>query len=233
MVNDLFTFLGDALASSIWLALLASFLWGILSIVLSPCHLSSIPLVIGFLNTQGKITTRRTFSLSLVFASGILFSIATIGIVTGLLGRLMGDIGRIGNYTVAFIFFFIGLYLLDVIKLNWGKMNLSPTKQKGLLSALTLGILFGIGLGPCTFAFLAPVLGVVFQTAQTNFIYASSLLLLFALGHCSIIVAAGLLGFKIQRYLEWTEESKAFIWVKKICGLLVILGGVYILFNNY
>jgi cytochrome c-type biogenesis protein len=233
MLNDFFSLLSTSLSENIWLALIASFLWGVISIVLSPCHLSSIPLVIGFLTTQGKITAIRTFSLSLNFALGILLSISAIGFGTAMLGRLMGDLGRFGNYSVAFIFVFIGLVLLDVIKLNWNSISLKPSKRKGLLSALILGLIFGIGLGPCTFAFLAPVLGVVFQMAQTNFINASLLLLMFAVGHCSVIVGAGLLGFKLQHYLNWTEESKAILWLKRICGVLVLLGGVYIFFNNY
>jgi cytochrome c-type biogenesis protein len=32
-------------------------------------------------------------------------------------GRLMGDVGRYGNYFVAALFVLVGLYLLDVIAL--------------------------------------------------------------------------------------------------------------------
>ena len=214
-----------------WIALLASFVWGILSILLSPCHLSSIPLVIGFISTQGKMSVGRTFKIALVFSIGILITIALIGVITASLGRLMGDVGVYGNYFVAAIFFLVGLYLLDIIKIDWNSAGLKQTKAKGLLAALILGLLFGIALGPCTFAYMAPVLGVVFQTAQTNYFLAIMFLLAFGIGHCTVIVGAGTLAGKVQKYLNWSEESKVILWIKRICGILVILGGIYLLTN--
>lgn len=76
---------------------------------------------------------------------------------------------------------------------------------------MILGLLFGITIGPCTFAYMAPVLGIVFQTAQTSFASALVLLLAFGLGHCSIIVGAGTLTNKVQKYLNWSEESKTIV----------------------
>src|SRR5450759_812691 len=152
MIESLFTALNTALYDNFWIAMLASFGWGVLSILLSPCHLSSIPLIVGYINTQGTITMSRTFTISFVFAAGILITIALIGMITASLGRLMGDVGEIGNYLVAGIFFIIGLYLLGVIPLTWDRGTIRQTKSKGLLSALILGLLFGIALGPCTFA---------------------------------------------------------------------------------
>ena len=231
MIDGIFNYLYGAMTGAVWLAVLASFGWGVLSILLSPCHLSSIPLVVGFISSQGKMSIGRTFNISLVFAVGILITIALIGIVTASLGRLMGDIGGVGNYLVAGIFFLVGLYLLDIIKLNWNA-GIKQTKSKGLLAALILGLLFGLALGPCTFAYMAPVLGVVFQTAQTNYILAMVFLLAFGIGHCSVIVGAGTLTGKVQKYLNWSEQSKAIIWIKRACGILVILGGVYLIYNN-
>lgn len=228
MIDSIFNILYEAMNGSIWLALLASAGWGILSILLSPCHLSSIPLIVGFISSQGKVSIARTFTISLLFALGILITIALIGFITASLGRMMGDLGGFGNYLVAIIFFVVGLYLLDIIKLNWGN-GLKPTKYKGLLAAFTLGLLFGLALGPCTFAYMAPVLGIVFQTAQTDYFFATMLLLSFAFGHCTVIVGAGTLTGKVQKYLNWSEESKTILWIKRFCGGLVILGGIYLI----
>ena len=87
----------------------ASFVWGILSIILSPCHLASIPLIVGFIDQQGQMTTRRAFGISTLFSVGILITIALIGLITAAAGRMVGDIGRYGNYFVATIFFLVGL----------------------------------------------------------------------------------------------------------------------------
>jgi len=233
MLENLFTFLYKAMTGSVWLAVLTSFVWGVLSILLSPCHLSSIPLVVGYITSQGKVSIKRTFYISLLFSVGILITIAAIGIITASLGRLMGDVGVYGNYFVAVIFFLVGLYLLDVFKFDWNTFGLKQTKSKGLLSALILGLLFGIALGPCTFAYMAPVLGIVFTTAQTNYSLAMIFLLAFGLGHCSVIVAAGVLTGKVQKYLNWSDESKTILWIKRISGILVILGGVYLIWTTF
>ncbi len=144
----------------------------------------------------------------------------------------MGDVGSMGNYLVAGIFLLVGLCLLDIIKFDWNNVGLKKTKAKGLLAALILGLLVGIALGPCTFAYMAPVLGVVFHTAQTNYFLAVTFLLAFGIGHCTIIVGAGTLTGKVQKYLNWSEGSKTLILVKKTCGALVVLGGVYLIYNN-
>jgi cytochrome c-type biogenesis protein len=135
----LFTWLTNAVHGRLAIAISASFLWGILSILLSSCHLSSIPLTIGFIDNQGCISAKRAFILSLMFAVGILITIAVIGLVTASIGRLMGDIGRIGNYLITIIFIVVGLYLLDVIRLDWSAFSISIVKQKSWLAALILG----------------------------------------------------------------------------------------------
>ncbi|HEY3295315.1 MAG TPA: cytochrome c biogenesis protein CcdA [bacterium] len=233
MIESLFTTLNEGLAASLWLGIVAAVFWGIASILLSPCHLASIPLLIGFISSQESANARRVFWLSVTFALGILVTIAAIGLATAMLGRLLGDIGMVGNVLVALVFLAIGLYLMDILPLSWNGLHFSGQSYSGLLSALTLGLIFGIGLGPCTFAFMAPVLGVVFKTATTNVGGAVTLLGAFALGHCAVIVVAGVLASRIGDYLSWTERSGVTRWIKRICGALVILGGLYMVWKLF
>jgi cytochrome c-type biogenesis protein len=221
------------LAGSITIAILASFAWGVLSILLSPCHLSSIPLIIGYINKQGAASPKSALANSTIFALGILLTIAVIGIITSMLGGLIGDIGTIGNYLVALVFFLAGLYLLDIIKLDWNSVNLGKVRSKGYLMAFILGLLFGFGLGPCTFAFMAPVLGVAFHYSGTSMINAVILLSAFAIGHCAVIAGAGTLSAKIGRYLNWSENSRTILVIKRICGILVIFGGIYFIYVTF
>jgi len=214
------------------LAIGASFIWGILSIILSPCHLASIPLIIGYIDEQGRISVKRAFWISLLFSSGILVTIGLVGLVTALAGRMLGDIGAVGNYIVAVIFFIIGLHLLDVIPLPWSGAGSKQIKQRGLIGAFIIGLIFGLALGPCTFAYMAPMLGIVFKVAATKLYYAIGLLLAYGIGHCSVIVLAGSLTETVSRYLHWTEKSKGTLIVKKICGVLVILGGIYLIITS-
>ena len=232
-MDSLFTTLTEAMYGSLSMALFASFAWGVLSILLSPCHLSSIPLIIGFLTAKGEKKISRGFLLSFVFSAGILVTIALIGIITASLGRIMGDVGMYGKYAVAVIFIIVGLYLMDIISLPDTGINLQPIRTRSALwSSFMLGLVFGIALGPCTFAFMAPVLGVVFQLSSTNPTMAGLLLLSFGVGHCGVITAAGGLTSRVQAYLDWTNRSNLVLWIKRIAGFLVILGGIYTLYTS-
>jgi len=230
-MESLFTHLNRAIEGAPLTALAAAVVWGVLSIVLSPCHLASIPLIVGFISEQGKVTATRAFWTSALFAIGILVTIAAIGAITAAAGRMMGDVGRYGNYFVALIFFVVGLHLVGVISLPFSGAGQVGMKRKGLLAAFILGLLFGIALGPCTFAYVAPMLGVTFKLAATNFLYGAMLLLAYGIGHCLVIVAAGSSTELVQRFLNWNEQSRAVAIVKIICGILVILGGVWLVYT--
>jgi cytochrome c-type biogenesis protein len=230
---QIFNTLGYAVEGSPIIAVSAAVVWGILSILLSPCHLASLPLIVGFIDNQGRMSTKRAFLISLVFALGILITIGIIGVLPAGAGRIMGDIGSYGNYIVAAIFFLVGLHLLDVIPMPFSGPGQVGMKRKGVLAALILGLVFGIALGPCTFAFMAPMLGVTFRLGATHPAYGALLLLAYGIGHCGVIVAAGTSTEIVQRFLDWNEHSKGTVWVKRICGLLVILGGLWMIYTAH
>ena len=231
MLEQLFASLSHAVEGSAGIALGAAFVWGVLSILLSPCHLASIPLIVGFIDQQGRISTRRAFTISLLFAVGILITIGVIGAITAAAGRMMGDVGRWGNYAVAVIFFIVGLYLLEVIRLPIPGAAQPGLKRKGLLAALILGLVFGVALGPCTFAYMAPMLAVSFKIAATNLTYGIMLLFLYGVGHCAVIVVAGTFTEVVQHYLDWNEKAKGAVILKKGCGVLVLFGGLYLIYT--
>jgi len=232
-MEQLFTALTHAVEGTPAIALGAALVWGILSILLSPCHLASIPLIVGFIDEQGRISTRRAFLISTLFAVGILITIGAIGAITAAAGRMMGDVGRWGNYFVAAIFFIVGLHLLDVIPMPWSGLGKVGMKRKGVLAAFILGLVFGIALGPCTFAYMAPMLGVTFSLARSDAAYGVLLLALYGVGHCSVIVVAGTSTELVQKYLNWNEESKGAVILKKVCGVLVLVGGVYLIYTAF
>ncbi len=231
MLEKFFMVLTQAVEGSPAIAFGASFIWGILSLVLSPCHLSSIPLIMGFIDEQGRISTRRAFSIAGMFSLGLFVSIAIIGLFTALAGRMMGDVGRYGNYFVAGVFFLMGLHLLGIIPMPLSGPGQVGIKRKGVMAALILGLIFGIALGPCTFAYMAPMLSITFQLASTQLWYGIILLMVYAVGHCSIIVLAGTFTELVQQYLNWNERSNGPMIVKKTCGVLVILGGIYMIYT--
>ncbi len=201
-MTELFEILTNAVAGRFWIAVSAAGLWGILSIILSPCHLTSIPLIIGYIAKQNETSGKRSLILSLSFAGGVLLTIAVIGLVTASMGRLIGDVGAWGTWLVAGLLVMFGLYMMDLLSLNsLGQVNMK-VERAGFLGAFLLGLIFGIGLGPCTFAFLAPVLATVYQIADDSMIKAIMMIGAFGVKHTAVIVVNNSMSSIIIRFMQ-------------------------------
>ncbi len=231
-MGALFETLTTAVEGAPLVALAAALAWGVLSIVLSPCHLASIPLIVGFIQGRDESAPGRAAVLATLFATGILVTIAAVGAVTASAGRLMGDVGRFGNVFVALVFILVGMALLDIVPLAWTAPQPPGMKRRGAWAAFMLGLVFGIALGPCTFAFMAPMLAVTFKVAGDTPLYGAALLAAYGIGHCLVIAVAGSSAAWTQKVLDWNSASPAGQWVKRICGVLVVLGGIYMLYTG-
>ncbi|MBK8638257.1 MAG: cytochrome C biogenesis protein [Chromatiaceae bacterium] len=227
--------LSDALGATPLVALPAALAWGLASIWLSPCHLAGVPLVVGWLATTPAarsavgsppataVTGRRHTLIVLAFAFGILLSLLPLGAVALLLGRLAGDLGFSGNWLAALLCLVGGLYLLDWLPLpSIGKGLPQPTRR-GPWTALLLGLVFGLALGPCAFAWIAPVLGVAGLQAAGGLILPALLLAMFALGHLlGVLLAAGSLSL-VQRWLDALGQHRGLALGRAACGLLLLV----------
>lgn len=229
-MDAIFIWLSDAMRGAPWLAVLAAAGWGVASLVLSPCHLASIPLIVGFIAERKDTTPWQAFGYALLFALGILVSIAAVGGATAAAGRMLGDVGPWANYAVAAVLVAVGLHLLGILPLPWER-GLSLPRYHGKVAALLLGLVFGVALGPCTFAYLAPVLGVILCVARTQPVFAALLLLAFGIGHCALIVLAGASTEKVQRVLDWNDSSRGAVWMRRVCGLFVLGGAAWLIFT--
>jgi len=232
MLESIFNTLYTALYGNPGIAVAAAFFWGIASVLLSPCHLASIPLVVAVLIGERTLTLKQTFRLSLIFSLGVLASIALIGTITALLGRMMGDLGSHANLIFGIALCLGGLFLLDIIPLGSVSFlsKLKPDGKKGL-TVFVVGLLFGLALGPCAFAFMAPVLTLAFSLADTNLMMAIIILTVYGIGHCLVIVFAGTSLSFVQRLLNWNQGSNGLIILKRICAVLVIAAGIYLMFK--
>jgi cytochrome c-type biogenesis protein len=132
---------------------------------------------------------------------------------------------------VAGIFFIVGLHLLGVIPLNLPGKGQVGMKRKGLLAAFVLGLIFGVALGPCTFAYMAPMLAVTFKVAADQLTYGVLLLAAYGIGHCSVIVLAGTSTEMVEKALHWNKDAKGAVALKNVCGVLVLLGGLWLLYT--
>lgn len=234
MIMQIFTQLSQALASNPAIALLASFIWGMLSVLLSPCHLASIPMIVGYLDGQKDLSTKKAFRLSAFFTVGILAMMAIIGLITGLLGKILGDVGSWTEPVMGVIFMIMAFFITDVLKMpSFLSGGAGKASRKGIWGALSLGFLLGIALGPCSFAFMAPILGIVFTSAGSQFIFALTLVLAYIIGHCLVIILAGTFAGSVQSYLKWSSNSKGTKIVKIVCAILVFVAGLYLILKKY
>ncbi len=232
MLADLFHSMEAALSGSPAIALAAAFAWGVCSVALSPCHLASIPLLIAYINGRPASSPRRAAWLSTLFALGILATMAFVGLLTTWAGRLAGDTGPVAGWMVAAVFIAIGLHLMGILTIPWIHGRKEQVETRGAAGALLLGLLFGMASGPCTFAFMAPVLALVFRTASCGVALGGAMLTAYAAGHCTVLIAAGTSTEGARRLADWNRDTGTARRAKTALGLLLVLAGLYFIYKT-
>jgi len=209
-----------------WPALLGAFLWGLVSILFSPCHLASIPLIVGYVGGQKEaVQGRRAMFFAALFTAGLFLTIAFIGVACALLGRMLGDVGPWWTIPVGLILVWLALDMLGVARCSMGGGLLSRFTLRGASGAFVLGLAYGVLSGSCTFGFIAPMLAVI--TLQKELASGMALIALFALGHCLPIVAAGGSTALVRRLLAQSAFHEASLRFRRVAGVLVGLLGLY------
>lgn len=211
------------------LAYLLVFLGGLLS-ASSPCVLAIIPLVIGFVGGYSEGNKKKAITYAVVFALGLSITFTILGAIASLLGRLFGDVGKFWYYVAAAVAIIMGLYLAGVLRFKLPQPVTLKTKHKGVIGAFLLGLLFGAVSSPCATPVLAVILA--FVATKARIIYGTSLLFVYAIGHCALIVLAGVFTGFVESYAKSKGVSNFSSLTKKISGGLIFLAGLYILFTN-
>ena len=216
-------------ASYQW-AFIGCFLWGLVSILFSPCHLASIPLLMAYVCGQQQVLDwKRAGVYALLFSLGLFVSIAAIGLLCAAVGRLMGDVPPIVMLFIGIAIALLGLQMTGLITLK--SLNLSTNiKPRGYWGAWVLGAAFGVFSGSCTFGFLAPILASA--SLQANLASGFLLVIIFALGHCLPIVLAGSFTSITCRMLGSDKVQSFTQWGRKISGIVVLLIGVYFSYSS-
>jgi len=227
MIDSLVATVSAALSRPGLLPFGAAILWGLMSVLLSPCHLGSIPLIVGFINNGEKASRKRAFLLSFLFALGLLVTLAAMGLAAALAGTLFGRVGALPRIAVAVFLILCGLWLMDLPPLSKIRFSTKAApSRRGASGALLLGLIYGVILGPCSFAFLAPMIGLAFSAGGSNLGFGIGLMAAFALGHCAAIVAAGTFGDAVRAFLTRRGSGTAVTWFKRACGFFVALAGI-------
>ena len=206
-------------------AFVGCFTWGLISILLSPCHLASIPLLMAYVSGQKRIPQwKDSIGYSFLFGIGLFSSIALIGFLCASAGRLLGDVPAFVMLVFGVMISFLGLDLAGVIQLP-STGGLTKLRPKGYLGALFLGAVYGIFSGACTFGFLAPVLASA--ALQENVFNGWLLVVIFGLGHCLPIVLAGCFISATCQFLQSSQLQKCLMYGRRLSGAIVFFIGCY------
>ena len=205
---------------------LGCLLWGIVSVLFSPCHLASIPLIVGYVGGQNELVEGRRASVYAgLFTLGLFISIALIGIACAFLGRMMGDVSPWWTVLVGLILLWVAADMLGLATCSMSGSLIGHLKLKGYSGAFVLGLAYGILSGSCTFGFVAPILAII--TVQGDVGVGILLIILFGIGHCLPIAVAGSSTALVRCMIEsssWQQGGSVF---RKLAGVTVGLMGLY------
>ncbi len=232
MLDSFFLTVNEWIAGGTAIAAAGCFIWGMVSVVFSPCHLASIPLIVGYVGGQETLLKpRQAAHYSIAFTVGLFVTIAMVGIICALLGRMLGDVGSYWQVLVGLVLVWVALGMLGVEKCSMSGSLLYKLKLRGMGGALALGLAYGVLSGSCTFGFIAPILAIV--TVQEKVVTGVLFILLFAVGHCLPIVVAGGSTAAVKRLMENRAWQGAGSWFRRGAGAVIALLGVYFISSPF
>jgi len=232
MLDTLFITVNQWMAQGAVVAMTGAFLWGMVSVLFSPCHLASIPLIIAYVGgQQNAVNPRKAGWYAGAFTLGLFITIATVGIVCALLGRMLGDVGTWWQILVGAVLIWVALGMLGVQSCSMSGSLLYRLKLHGIHGAFGLGLAYGILSGSCTFGFIAPILAIV--TVQQKIVAGSIMMIFFALGHCLPIVLAGSSTAWVRRLTENSTYQGVGWWFQRGAGVVIALLGVYFISGSF
>ncbi|MEN9206206.1 MAG: cytochrome c biogenesis CcdA family protein [Thermostichales cyanobacterium DRC_bins_46] len=189
---------------------------------LSPCMLSMLPVMVGYVGGYGSNPRTQT-KLTLGFSLGVATTLMLLGLAAALLGKLYGQMGSLGGPIVGGVILLMGLNLLELVQLPlpalFGNVQVSETLTPWL-RAYSIGLLFGVTASPCSTPVLVAILAWVSQTRDP---WVGGLLLLsYAVGLLLPLVVVGFFTGLLTRLLSLRRWGSQVVWLSGI--VLVVVG---------
>ncbi|MGD9579931.1 MAG: cytochrome c biogenesis CcdA family protein [Vampirovibrionia bacterium] len=210
----------------IW-AIAIAFAGGVISSV-SPCVLSVLPIIIGYIGgyTEGK--TSSAFKQSLLFVAGLTITLTIVGLIAALAGKVIGSfIGPVWYIVLAVISIAMGLSLLEVFYIQFPTIikDMPKNKYGKILSPIILGMAFGLIATPCSTPILIALVSYV--AYEGSLLFGTLMLIAYALGHSIIVLVCGTFTGVLKEIgpiRKWTS------YITKASGILLILIGLYLIY---
>ncbi|MBW2259877.1 MAG: sulfite exporter TauE/SafE family protein [Deltaproteobacteria bacterium] len=232
MLESFFLTVNEWIAGGTAIAALGCFLWGMISVVFSPCHLASIPLIVAYVGGQRRVLKPSEAGYyAAAFTFGLFITIALVGVICALLGRMLGDVGNYWQIPIGLVLVWVALGMFGVEQCSTSTSILHRLNLRGFPGAFVLGLAYGLLSGACTFGFIAPILAII--TIQEKVTTGILFIMLFATGHCLPIVVAGSCGAAVRGLLENSTWQGAGSWFRRGAGVLIGALGIYFIVNPF
>ncbi|NMF83477.1 cytochrome c biogenesis protein CcdA [Nodosilinea sp. P-1105] len=212
-----------------WVSLSVVALAGLLT-SLSPCLLSMLPIMVGYMGGYDSETRQGAVLRSFGFALGLATTLALLGLLAGLFGVVYGQVAVGLPIVVSLVAIVMGLNLLGVLSISLptaGGPTLESWNLPPWLKAYGLGLTFGIVASPCSTPVLATLLAWI--SASQNPVLGGALLLAYATGYVMPLVLAGTFTTTLKRLLALRQWSS---WITPASGALLLGFGVFSLLSR-
>ena len=213
---------------------ITAFILGLLTAV-SPCPLATNITAIGFI---GKDIENR----HCIFINGLLYTLGRVVTYTVLgfilipilregasMFAVQKAVSKYGEILIAPLLIVIGIYMLDLIKLNIPKISINgeyvKKRTKGSWGALFLGILFSLAFCPSSGIFFFGML-IPLSAAEAGG-YLLPVVYAIATG-LPVILVAWVLAYSVAGLGKFYNRIQVFEkWFRKIVAILFIAVGIY------
>lgn len=192
---------------------------------LTPCMLSMLPITVGYMGAYDSKGRAHAAVQSLWFALGLATTLAVMGVVAAVFGRIYGQIGLGLPILVSLLAILMGLNLLEALPLrlpSWGNTEFLTAEIPQGIKSYLVGLTFGLVASPCSTPVLATLLAWIATTGDP--LLGSGLLLAYGIGYVSPLVLAGTFTASIKRLLELRQWSG---WITPASGILLVGFGVF------
>lgn len=158
MLENLLITINDFIQDEFWLSMLGCFAWGIVSTLLSPCHLASIPLLVCYVAGQPVSTKpRRAAGYAVCFSGGLFAAVFCVGGVCAAAGRMLGDVPGFVYALTGLVLLAAGLRTMLVMRsCNMDYSRLFRWNFTGFGGAFLMGLLYGCWPEPVPSGFWRP-----------------------------------------------------------------------------
>ena len=229
-MTEILDSLSAIITDNMWLSPLLAFAAGVIA-SFSPCSLSTVPLVIGYVGSTGQRDTKKAFWLSVTFAVGGAMTFTALGVLASLAGSFIGTQTSWWYIILGTLMVLMALQTWELFEIIPSSYLISKNTKRGYIGAFIAGILGGIFSSPCSTPVLIALLAIV--AGKGSVIWGILLLLLYSVGHGILAVAAGTsMGF-VQKLSAGKKYGKISVILKTIMGTLILLIGFYMFYLGF